>query len=166
MRGEYNTRQKAELVSYLSEHPNQSFSVENVVFALHGQVGRTTVYRTLEQMAESGRARKYRNAAGVTQYQFVSDSNEADAQMHMLCQKCGSLKHVECEFVSELDAHVRSEHGFAIDPAQTVIVGVCNECAGAPKPVVKRKPAVAPKPKPAPEPEPEAPINPIRTELL
>ena len=63
----------------------------------------------------------------------VIDSRPAECTIRRRrqCEKCGKLIHLECDFVSELQVHVQSEHGFTIDPLRTVFYGVCKECAAA-----------------------------------
>ena len=87
MRGEYNTRQKREMLAFLRQHDLEHYSVDELVFEMEEQgekIGRTTVYRFLEQLAEQGRVRKYQSAQGVMQYQPIADSSECDAALHMM----------------------------------------------------------------------------------
>ena len=70
-RGAYNTRQKRELLNFLQERSMQHFSVDEVVFELQDRgekIGRSTVYRYLELLAEQGSVRKYQSVQGITQY--------------------------------------------------------------------------------------------------
>ena len=131
MRGEYSTRQR-ELQKFLMERSMQHFSVDEVVFELRDQgekVGRSTVYRYLEQLAEQGSVRKYPGVQGVTQYQHVDDAIEAgDAHFHMLCRRCGNLMHVDCRLMGVMAEHLMAEHGFQLDPRETLLVGVCEKC--------------------------------------
>ena len=46
----------------------------------------------------------------------------------MKCEKCGRLVHLECGLIRDLQAHVREEHDFELDMAQTVFYGLCGEC--------------------------------------
>ena len=133
MRSEYNTRQKRELMRFLEKHNLKNFSLDEIVFELQGegaQIGRTTVYRTLEALAETGSVRKYQNAQGITQYQHVADASRCENHFHMLCKQCGALYHVDCEFTETLAAHILAHHGFQLDPSQTMLVGVCAKCSG------------------------------------
>lgn len=133
MRGEYSTRQKRDLLKFLKEHSLENFSVDEVVFRLQGegaQVGRSTVYRYLESLAEQGTVRKYQNAHGVTQYQHLEHEDSCSKHFHMMCKICGSLQHVDCNLIQSLTAHIAEEHGFALDPKETVMVGVCAKCGG------------------------------------
>jgi Fur family ferric uptake transcriptional regulator len=131
MRGAYNTRQKRELQKFLMERSMQHFSVDEVVFELRDRgekVGRSTVYRYLEQLAEQGSVRKYPGVQGVTQYQHVDDAASCDAHFHMLCRRCGNLMHVDCRLMGVMADHLMAEHGFQLDPRETLLVGVCEKC--------------------------------------
>lgn len=132
MRGEYSTRQKREVLGFLQEHDLENFSVDDVVSRLQSggsRIGRSTVYRYLESLAEQGSVRKYQNAQGVTQYQHVEDDGRCAHHFHMLCKRCGALLHVDCERMNALTEHIAEEHGFQLDPRETVLVGICARCA-------------------------------------
>ena len=133
MRGEYSTRQKRELLAFLEERGLGHFTVDEVVFAMQGRgerVGRSTVYRYLETLAAQGSVRKYQDTQGVTQYQHVTDDMACDAHFHMLCKRCGSLMHVDCERMGGIAEHLMRAHGFELDPRETVLVGLCAACRG------------------------------------
>ena len=131
MRGEYNTRQKRELLSFLKERSLQHFSVDEVVFEMRDRgerIGRSTVYRYLELLAEQGSVRKYTGVQGVTQYQHVEDAASCDGHFHMMCSRCGNLMHVDCALMRSMSEHLMKDHGFMLDPRETILVGVCEEC--------------------------------------
>ena len=131
MRGEYNTRQKRELLRFLKERSMQHFSVDDVVFEMQDKgekVGRSTVYRYLELLAEQGAVRKYQSVQGVTQYQHVADAARCDDHFHMMCSKCGELFHVDCRLMGTLSKHLMEDHGFMLDPRETILVGLCEKC--------------------------------------
>ena len=133
MRGEYNTRQKRELLRFLKDRSMQHFSVDEVVFEMQDRgekIGRSTVYRYLELLAEQGSVRKYQNVQGVTQYQHVEDAAGCDGHFHMMCSRCGNLLHVDCKLMGKLSAHLMEDHGFMLDPRETILVGVCAKCRG------------------------------------
>ena len=130
-RGEYNTRQKRELLGFLQERNLQHFSVDEVVFELRDRgeaIGRSTVYRYLELLAEQGKVRKYQGVQGITQYQHVEDATRCDDHFHMMCSRCGNLMHVDCALMRSMSEHLMQEHGFALDPRETILVGVCDNC--------------------------------------
>lgn len=131
MRSEYNTRQKRELLKFLQDRNMQHFSVDEVVFEMQERgekIGRSTVYRFLEQLSEVGNVRKYQNTQGVTQYQHVSDHQDCDEHFHMMCRQCGDLFHVDCKLVHSMAEHLMKEHGFQLDPRETILMGLCEKC--------------------------------------
>lgn len=132
MRGEYSTHQKREMLSYLKDHELEPYSVDELVFRMQEQgkqIGRTTVYRYLEQLAEQGSVRKYQSPQGVTRYQHIADGENCDAHFHMMCKKCGRLYHVNCELLDALSKHIGSDHNFRLDMRETILVGTCAKCA-------------------------------------
>lgn len=136
MRGEYNTRQKREILAFLKRHDLEPYSVDDLVFEMQEQgekIGRTTVYRYLESLAEQGRVRKYQNAQGVTQYQHFEDHESCDAHFHMMCKACGRLYHVNCDLMDALAKHIQSDHNFKLDARETILVGTCARCAATGK---------------------------------
>ena len=111
----------------------QHFSVDEAVFELQDRgerIGRSTVYRFLELLAEQGSVRKYQNVQGVTQYQHVEHAEQCDAHFHMMCARCGSLFHVDCHLMRELSEHLKADHDFELDPRETILVGICGHCKG------------------------------------
>ena len=136
MRGEYNTRQKREMLAFLKRHDLEPYTVDELVFEMQEQgekIGRTTVYRYLETLAEQGRVRKYQNAQGVTCYQHIQDHENCDAHFHMMCKSCGRLYHVSCDLMDSLAKHIHSDHNFRIDTRETILVGTCARCAAVGK---------------------------------
>ena len=131
MRGEYNTRQKREMLAFLKQHELQHYSVDELVFEMEQQgekIGRTTVYRYLESLAEQGQVRKYQNSRGVTQYQRLQDGSACDGHFHMMCKSCGRLYHVSCDLMDALSKHIFTDHSFKLDTRETILVGMCARC--------------------------------------
>ena len=89
-------------------------------------VGKTTIYRYLEQLANEGVVRKYRMQDG-TCYQYQDDL-QCREHHHLKCLYCGELIHLECAQLRELEKHVQLQHGFQIDNTQTVLYGMCENC--------------------------------------
>ena len=133
MRSEYSTRQKRELLKFLKEHDLEHFTVDEIMLQMQDQgakIGRSTIYRYLESLAEQGGVRKYQNAQGMTQYQHVVDEERCASHFHMMCKQCGALYHVDCALIESFTRHIAKAHGFTLDPKETVLVGVCARCAG------------------------------------
>lgn len=132
MRGEYNTRQKREMLGFLLSHEMMHFSVDEFVQAMEEQgvrVGRTTAYRFLEALSEQGGVRKYLSPTGQMLYQSVPVNENCDRHFHLMCSRCGCLLHVNCEMMQALNEHLMEEHRFRVDARQSVLVGLCQRCA-------------------------------------
>lgn len=132
MRGEYNTRQKRDMLAFLTNNNLKHYTLDELTQAMHEEgisAGKTTVYRFVETLAEQGRVRKYQNGSE-SFYQYIEDDAGCGTHLHLMCRECGALYHVDCELVGELIHHVRDEHNFILDVWRTVLVGVCGECAG------------------------------------
>lgn len=136
MRGEYNTRQKRDILTFLQQHDLEPYSVDDLVFEMQEQgekIGRTTVYRHLESLAEQGRVRKYQNAQGVTCYQHLKNSEDCASHFHMMCKECGRLYHVDCSLMKALSEHIYTDHHFKLDSRETMLIGICSRCGAEKK---------------------------------
>lgn len=132
-RGVYNTRQKRDLLAFLNKSSEDHYSLDELVFKLKESgenMGRSTVYRFLEQLSEQGAVRKYQNAQGVTLYQLLNGKEDCDAHFHMMCRECGTLFHVNCDLMNNTAEHIMEHHGFRLDPRESILVGICAACRG------------------------------------
>lgn len=128
----YNTKQKSAIMQCIKSAKDKHFTVDSLcelMAAKDENVGRTTVYRHLEALAKDGVLRKYAAAQGESVcYQYVGEQNDCREHFHLKCEKCGSLIHMECDEMNELAEHIKTHHGFCLDPFKTVIYGVCEAC--------------------------------------
>ena len=126
----YETRQSKLVYDFLEKNSESHFSAEEVYFAIKengGNIGRTTVYRQLDRLVETGKARKF----------FSGDNNSCCYQLegddchnhyHLRCSSCGTLIHTECDFLDKLSQHIFKDHHFKIDGSKTVLYGICKNC--------------------------------------
>ena len=90
------------------------------------RVGLTTVYRQLERLEKQGHIHKVVTEEGAY-YQYCE--HEEDGGCFLLkCERCGRIEHVGCERLAPLYAHLEQEHHFRINPARTMLYGVCAAC--------------------------------------
>lgn len=126
----YNTRQKKGVDLLIEALGDDHFTVEELCEQARKSgvsIGVTTVYRHLDKLVKEGRLYKYTSKQGESAcYQSVCGCGE---HFHLRCVRCGRLDHLECEDLKHIRDHVSSQHGFEIDPSQTVFYGVCKECA-------------------------------------
>jgi Fur family transcriptional regulator, ferric uptake regulator len=91
----------------------------------HGEnVGLTTVYRTLQALAESGEVDVLRTGEGEALYRRCSDGHHH----HLVCRGCGRTVEVAGPTVERWADRVAAEHGFS-DVSHTLeIFGTCDLC--------------------------------------
>jgi Fur family transcriptional regulator, ferric uptake regulator len=89
------------------------------------RVGLTTVYRSLQSMADAGDVDVLRVEAGEATYRLCSEHHHH----HLVCRLCGTTVEVEGRAVERWSAQVAAEHGFT-DVAHSVeVFGTCARCA-------------------------------------
>ncbi|MBQ9993792.1 MAG: transcriptional repressor [Clostridia bacterium] len=127
----YNTKQRERILSYLTEHADEHMTADDIISGLRAEdisIGRATVYRYLDRLAELGQVIKFSSGGGSACYQYLSHSEECRSHYHLRCKGCGSLIHCECAMLDELSRHIREHHSFAIDASSTVLFGMCDKC--------------------------------------
>jgi Fur family ferric uptake transcriptional regulator len=88
-------------------------------------IGLTTVYRTLQTLADAGSVDVLRTDSGEAVYRRCS----AGHHHHLVCRDCGRTVEVEGPAVERWAQAVAAEHGF-VDVSHTVeVFGRCAECA-------------------------------------
>ena len=131
--GGYRTKQRELIERFLIEHSDRHLSADDVAAYLREQgspVGKSTVYRCLDLLVEQGSVRRYFLEEGHGAcYQYSDGDGRCHEHFHLKCTGCGRLIHVECDYLSEVAAHVLEHHGFTIDNTKTVLYGLCSDCA-------------------------------------
>lgn len=134
MKQQYNTKQKNAVLDCLAEQTSRSLTVDGVLAALAARgerIGRSTVYRRLEELCREGYARRFAPEEGrsVT-YRFIGSGCGEKSHFHLICSVCGVVYHTHCPEMEAIFQHVADEHGFAVDTQKTVLYGVCENCRG------------------------------------
>ncbi len=90
-------------------------------------IGLTTVYRTLQALAEAGEIDVLRTPAGEASYRRCSSHHHH----HLVCRSCGRTVEVEGPAVESWASRVAAEHGFAEVDHTVEILGICAPCREA-----------------------------------
>ncbi|MDQ4093018.1 MAG: transcriptional repressor [Actinomycetota bacterium] len=88
-------------------------------------IGLTTVYRTLQTLADAGEIDVLRTSTGEAVYRRCS----AHHHHHLVCRDCGHTVEVEEPTVELWAEKVASEHGFTNIGHTVEISGTCPDCA-------------------------------------
>ena len=129
----YKTKQQDLLFSYLREMQGKHFTAEEVRAHFEAKkltIGIATIYRQLEKLVAEGKIQKYfidEHSAACFEY-AGENCNTNEQHFHLKCELCGRLIHLECDELEKLGEHVKTEHGFVINPLRTVFYGVCKDC--------------------------------------
>ncbi|MFJ6199642.1 Fur family transcriptional regulator [Micromonospora sp. NPDC092111] len=122
-----NTRQRSAVSALLAElegfHSAQDLHA--MLRARGERVGLTTVYRTLQGLADAGDIDVMRPPGGEHLYRRCSEGHHH----HLVCRACGRTVEVAGPAVETWAERVAAQHGYA-DVSHTLeIFGTCPECA-------------------------------------
>jgi Fur family ferric uptake transcriptional regulator len=91
-------------------------------------IGLTTVYRTLQGLADSGEVDVLRIDTGEAVYRRCETAHH---HHHLVCRGCGTAVEVDGPAVEDWAGQVAAEHGFS-DISHTVeVFGLCRGCTPA-----------------------------------
>ncbi|MEU8296940.1 Fur family transcriptional regulator [Micromonospora sp. NPDC048909] len=122
-----NTRQRSAVSALLVEvegfHSAQELHA--MLRARGERVGLTTVYRTLQGLADAGEIDVMRPPGGEHLYRRCSEGHHH----HLVCRACGRTVEVAGPTVESWAERVAAQHGYA-DVSHTLeIFGTCPACA-------------------------------------
>lgn len=128
-KGKRTTQQRRTLVKCVFEE-HEHFDAEELMAMLSRSpegrgVSRATVYRTLEELVESGLLRKM-ELGGRSVYEHDYGYPQHD---HLYCQTCRKLIEFHSEDFAEMRDAVADEHNFRVTGHRLIIMGVCKKCA-------------------------------------
>lgn len=129
-RGTYQTRQQEAVEMLFASREQECLTVDEAHQALMESgmdIGKTTVYRAIARLCETGRLRRYaphtHGESAHFQYNPCRESH-----LHIRCIHCGRLAHLHCEEVDSFSHHLNDHHGFTLDESQTILYGCCKSC--------------------------------------
>ncbi|MBR6314463.1 MAG: transcriptional repressor [Clostridia bacterium] len=129
---EYKTKQKQSLLRVLRENSERALTIEEWTALLHKQgapIGKTTVYRWMDKLVESGLVRKFTAGRGQSAtFQPVEPHRDCDSHLHLKCVSCGKFIHLDCDVMAGVNEHVLEHHGFQIDNRRSLLYGLCEDC--------------------------------------
>ena len=126
----YNTRQKEAILAFLAEHKDSHVTAAQIKESTG--IGKTTVYRLLNSLAENNQIRRYSSdGATPARYQFAKTLDDCRSHYHFKCEDCNMFFHIECETLDSLKKHFKDEHSFSVDYSKTILYGTCEKCLNA-----------------------------------
>jgi Fur family ferric uptake transcriptional regulator len=126
--GTRQTRQRAEVLALLdsTDEFRSAMQLFTQLRSTGASVGLTTVYRTLQLLADAGEVDQMRVPGGEQMYRRCM---EARHHHHLVCRACGRAVEVQGPAVEAWTAKLAATYGFT-DVAHTLeVFGTCAECA-------------------------------------
>lgn len=119
-----------DTVKSMTTHPSPD-EVYNEVHKNHPTIGRATVYRVLNKLADKGEIKKVSIPDTADRFDFRTDDH-----IHMRCRCCNRVFDAEFEgsqtLLSLIRSMVTSENdqldGFSSEGAHISFYGICKEC--------------------------------------
>jgi Fur family transcriptional regulator, ferric uptake regulator len=122
-----NTRQRGALSGLLAdlEGFHSAQDLHSMLRARGERVGLTTVYRTLQSLADAGELDVMRLPGGEHMYRRCSNGHHH----HLVCRSCGRTVEVLGPTVETWADKVAAQHGY-VEVSHTVeVFGTCPDCA-------------------------------------
>jgi Fur family ferric uptake transcriptional regulator len=125
--GSRSTRQRAAVSAALDavDDFRSAQELHDLLKARGQSVGLTTVYRTLQALADAGEVDVLRTTDGESSYRRCS----AGHHHHLVCRSCGRTVEVEGPAVERWTDRIAAEHGFVEVSHTLEVYGTCPECA-------------------------------------
>ena len=129
----YETEQKKLLIALFRADPDRFYTVDEVAEILRGDsddvtCGKSTVYRLVSRLCDEGIVVKHaREGSRKFYYQYVK-GRECSDHLHLQCESCGRIIHLDGETSTHVLAEILGCNGFSIDGARTLMPGVCADC--------------------------------------
>jgi len=108
-------------VKELGKHPTAE-QVYEYLIKTHPTISKATVYRNLNQMAESGEVSDIGNFHGATHY-----DHKCHDHYHFICNQCKRIFDIE-EEVADIINKLKCKEGFKITSCNVVLNGFCQDC--------------------------------------
>ena len=125
----YLTRQRKQLLEYLSKHTDEQMTARQIADALTAEsISISAVYRNLSALEEEGiLKRSIRENTREVYYQYIA-AEECKDSLHLSCRVCGKSIHLGEKEAEQLLRSTLESTGFQIDKTETILYGVCADC--------------------------------------
>ncbi|MBQ9887284.1 MAG: transcriptional repressor [Lachnospiraceae bacterium] len=125
----YITKQRKNLIDFLSAHSDESFSAKQISLELsEDNISISAVYRNLSELEAEGKVRRVSQGNGREIYYQYTDSDCCKGCLHLICNKCKKTYHMNTKDADILIYTLAQNQHFQIDRKSTVLYGICAAC--------------------------------------
>ena len=115
-----------KMVLDLFDKSNNAISVVDLISTFKNKMNKTTVYRILHRLEESGMLHSFSDENGLKRYakSNVSDNSNSNKDMHchFLCNDCG------VSTCLPLEIPIPTIPNYKINTSQNLLIGQCDNC--------------------------------------
>lgn len=130
---EYKTKNKSAILDILKESQEQSITVKDVFAKLETKgikINITTIYRYLDKLSMEGIVMKYASDDGkISFFKYMDDNKKCHEHFHLQCSECGKIIHLDCSYMDGIVEHISKHHNFELKCDNSVLFGLCKDCA-------------------------------------
>ena len=123
-----NTKQREEIVKYFLKYQGH-ICPEDLYLVLKkntsGNLGFSTVYRTLKLLKECGLATEINFGDGKTIFESQA---EKLTHYHCICTNCGKIIEFQLEDIEDIQKTITKKYNFYPSYHKLAIYGICSEC--------------------------------------
>ena len=124
----YQTEGRRRLLSFFEEHPDRSFSMDELCSVLcpdgHGQ---STLYRLVKSLVDERVLSKSAEGSDGRLTVRLCRGDCTD-HLHLKCTSCGQLIHLDGQASHSLEHRLRELCDFELDGEHTLLFGRCADC--------------------------------------
>ena len=125
----YMTRQRRLLLSFLSEHADETLPTGRIVEALAGEeISASAIYRNLADLEREGTVRRSAKPGSQELCYRYTGAENCERHLHLSCLRCGKTVHMEETETDVLAQQLADSEGFVLNRADTVLYGICADC--------------------------------------
>ncbi len=128
--GERVTEPRRAVIGVLARS-HEHVAAEAVAASVGTRVHRATVYRTLDRLAELGIVSAMRTGEATCYHLAVTASGHE--HLHARCRLCDRVVVLPVNSLQGSVDRLRHARLFRLDPVQSELVGICEDCAGHPR---------------------------------
>ncbi len=129
---QYHTEQKKLLLDFLSTNSGRSYTIEEIISELDGNIGKSTIYRLMTRLVEEKKVHKSAGDGRTFLYRITADEH-CKHHLHLQCKDCGRVLHLDEATSDALLDSVRCARDFLVSEEDTVLMGKCAQCKGVSK---------------------------------
>lgn len=128
----YRTEGKGKIMDILRQAEGTPLSVPEIEARLKVDgfpLNKTTIYRNLDRLEDSGDVVKYTGDDGrKALFQLVTGEQRCDQHLHLKCVACGGMIHLDGGLTNRITERLYTDYGFMAQCRNSVIYGLCRDC--------------------------------------